>query len=172
MNASKVFWWWSQKSKEDVISLDDVADLNKKVIDVQLARLKDYCESDEYINRIVHLLIQDNYDSELDPLDAITARVLHGFVFSLGYSVSTNPFSSSDTLYNLASFIGNYFRDDSCFVIDTNSTDVYAACRPATDQDDVTSQSARFMIEQAERIAKYIHLEQTSKDNVLRLKSK
>jgi len=81
--------------------------INISCIDQSIKRLQDYCEQYPDVKEFVELILDEH-----NPI----GRQLCTFVWQIsGQSISFNDYHSTDTLYQLRSFIGNFFMDDSYF---------------------------------------------------------
>ena len=78
------------------------------------------CNENEDINEFVRLVLAQRDERNPDETAITDERIgnnLIALVYHLGYDIQINPYHSASFLYELDSFMGNFFFDDSYFEI-------------------------------------------------------
>lgn len=91
------------------------------VTDAHIELMKD-CEDDTDVAKFVEFVMQDNKD--YDSYEYHMGRILRHYVYRLThYDLQENSFHNCDSLCMLRSFMGNYFFDDSYYIVNRKTTD-------------------------------------------------
>lgn len=122
---------------------------------VQFRELRSYCERDEDINKFVNLLLTClNYNSfDNSVFEKVASDELSTLIYQITQydfrTALTNPYHfKGNWVYNLNSFIGNYFFDDFGFVVEHVEQDKTWTARTARIED-IFFQDPNILIEAA-----------------------
>jgi hypothetical protein len=93
--------------------LTKISELEKNVIDNSVKSILRYCEEDENAKEFVKIIINHNFPGE--SVESYKRSALIMAMYKLGYEFHINEYHDTSSLYNLASFMANYFYDDSYY---------------------------------------------------------
>lgn len=147
------------------IQFEQMRTITHSMIDSQLEELRETCSQHENIAEFVRLLTYPMFNTDERSEQSVDYRVgqaLGSFMYDLvNYdfiSATTNSFHfQSDWVYQLNSFIGNYFLDDSYFTVKKKSS--FGVWRAEYADGEFATQNPQVLIEAAKDIAAFYDIE-------------
>jgi len=136
----------------------DLKDKIEKIIQIETNVIKEaakqiikYCEEDESIKEFVEIITDTKEYGE--SFYEYKRSFLNMVLYKLGYQFHINEFHDTDSLSNLASFIGNYCYDDAYYVIYDDDY-FYGGIKHPDNDDEKQLQGVEHLLRLAEKKAK------------------
>lgn len=160
-------------SNNNTIQFDQMHAITHSMIDSQLEELRETCAQYEDIAEFVRLITYPMFNTDERSEQSVDYRVgqaLGSFIYDLvNYdfiSATTNSFHfQSDWVYQLNSFIGNYFLDDSYFIVKKKSP--FGVWRAEYSDGEFATQDPLVLIEAAKDVANFYNIENQLRDGTI-----